>query len=170
MVRANGKKIVIETSNIITMKREVLGIDEKYKGFYVRLLKLAGIHLFLLVVISIILMGKFGLHLGVLLVISFLLLLWVAYGVRKSANILYKIYVDEERNVVEIQMLHFNTIKKKEFSAERVEVKVLQDATSRYIIDMIRIDVDKKTYFIQKQAGPWTRVKIDQAKSFPKSR
>lgn len=86
-----------------------------------------------------------------------------------SANILYKISVNEEGEI-RVETMRYNKITAIVRNRSDLQVKVIQDATSRYIIDMIRIDVDRKTYFVQKQFRPWTVEKIQQVKELVKEK
>lgn len=81
---------------------------------------------------------------------------------------LYALSIDNELDIVEIRTVHYNTVKVALFEKRRVKVNVMMEAFSRFNMDMIRIDVDRKTYFTQKQRNPWTADKIEQAKNFPK--
>lgn len=73
-----------------------------------------------------------------------------------------------DSGIVEIRTVHYNTVKIAQFEKKRVKVNVMMEALSRFNMDMIRIDVDRKTFYTQRQRNPWTADKIEQAKQFPK--
>ncbi len=113
------------------------------------------------------LLASYGLDLSTVIILSGILLLIILYGLRMSVNTLYKIYIDDNGDI-EIETLHFNKVKQIRRNRKDVQIKVIQNATSRHIEDMIRIDINRKTYFTQKQFAPWTRKKIQEVKEMVK--
>ncbi|ATL49580.1 hypothetical protein COR50_21715 [Chitinophaga caeni] len=147
------------------MKLELFGIEEANRHFLLRYWRNIRVFLLLFVVIDIALFVKIGLGWGVIIVEAGFLLLVALYGLRMSVNVLYKVYLDEDNDIVEIETLYFSQVRKIQRNRKDVKVRVIQDASSRYIVDMIRIDVDRKTYFTQKQFAPWSRERIQQVKN-----
>jgi hypothetical protein len=150
------------------MKVELFGIEESNKNFLIRYWHSTKSFLLLFLALSTVLLVEDGWSWSMAIVAGSLLLLVVLYGLRMSVNVLYKVYLDDESDTIEIETLHFGSLRKLTHHRKDVKIKVIQDATSRYIADMIRIDVDRKTFFTQKQMGPWTRDKIEQVKSIAK--
>ncbi|GEP93831.1 hypothetical protein [Chitinophaga cymbidii] len=150
------------------MKLELFGIEEANRHFLTRYWRSIRLFLLFFIIIDIALLVKIGLGWGVIIVGGGFLLLVALYGLRMSVNVLYKGHLDEDNDIVEIETLHFNQIRKIQRNRKDVKVRVIQDATSRYIVDMIRIDVDRKTYFTQKQVAPWSRERIQQVKNLVK--
>ncbi|RPE12261.1 hypothetical protein EGT74_01510 [Chitinophaga lutea] len=145
------------------MRTEIIGVEESNKSFFTRFWRATHVFILLFLFLGLYLLVDSGPTSYTLIFIGSMFVLVGLYGVRVSANILYKIYLNDEQNI-EIETLHFNKIKKIVRNRKDVKVKVIQDATARYIIDMIRIDVDKRTYFTQKQFKPWSRERIQWVK------
>lgn len=150
------------------MLKEIVGIDKKFERFPIRFISAIKGHFLILSGIMAYLGIVYGWNVSLFGLISVVLLLLMLYGWYKASSVLYELSVDEELGTVEIQTLHYNTVKVNVFERKQVKVNVLMDATSRYNVDMIRLDVDRKTYYKQKQTGPWTYEKIEQTKNFPK--
>lgn len=87
----------------------------------------------------------------------------IVHGLKTSVNVLYKIYDDGNGNL-EIETLHFSKIKVVVHPKQDVKVNVMLDVTMRYYRNMIRIDVKRRTYFVQRPFLPWTRELIDEMK------
>jgi hypothetical protein len=150
------------------MKVELFGVEEINKRYLYRYWRSIRWFVLLFILFDIGFLVKFGPGLPVFIVGGGLLLIVVLYGLYTSANVLYKVYLDEENDLIEIETLHYGSVRTLTRNRKDVRIKVIQDATSRYIIDMIRIDVDRKTFFTQKQVPPWTRDRIEGAKNIVK--
>ncbi|WP_341839143.1 hypothetical protein [Chitinophaga caseinilytica] len=149
--------------------REIAGIPADYKSFAYRYFRNIFGFLVLFSFVSLIVFANGGVNSITLTLMGSVFALVFLYGLRMSANILYKISVNEEGEI-RVETMRYNKITAIVRNRSDLQVKVIQDATSRYIIDMIRIDVDRKTYFVQKQFRPWTVEKIQQVKELVKEK
>ena len=147
------------------MKAELFGVDEINKKYLFRYWRSIRWFVLLFILMDIGFLIKFGPKLVVFIIGGILLLIVALYGLTKSTNILYKVYLDEENDQIEIETLHYSSVRTLTRNRKDIKIKVIQDASSRYIIDMIRIDVERKTFFTQKQIVPWTRDKIENVKN-----
>lgn len=150
------------------MLQEIVSIDKKFERFWSRFIAAIKGQVLLLMLIIVISGIVYGWKVSTFGVSGILLLLIFLYGWRKTSTMLYALSIDDEFGIVEIRTVHYNTVKVAQFEKKRVKVNVMMEAFSRFNMDMIRIDVDRKTYFTQKQRIPWTADKIEQAKNFPK--
>lgn len=100
-------------------------------------------------------------------------LLWALYtlllALRGTRKVLLRVSLDEASGMVTIETARFSTRKVYVFAKERVYIGAMMDLWARRMkANMIRIDVDRKTFFVQKAYMPWGWEQFETAGKIPR--